>query len=232
MSYNHITALIQKWAEYESLYPNPDLKDFGRWLSERKGEAHINPNTSRKDINVPKKWKSQEEGLKHHHQMKDNNVQIGMLIGRLSKFGKMYAKKALHQLNLNLDEFTFLAAILHLETPMKSEVINVNLFEPTSGTEILRRLIKLGYVKEYANKEDRRSKLLKLTAIGEKTIFKAFGEMRKVGILVSANLTEKQKTETIAALDYLNDFHVNLYLNYKEYSVEEMIRKFVSIKDK
>lgn len=228
MSYNHITTLIQKWAEYESLYPNPDLKDFGRWLSEKGGETRINPNTSRKEIHVPKKWKSQEEGLKHHHQMKDNNVQIGMLIGRLSKFGKMYAKKALYQLNLNLDEFTFLAAILHLETPMKSEVINVNLFEPTSGTEILRRLIKLGYVREYANKEDRRSKLLKLTAVGEKTIFKAFGEMKKVGILVSANLNEKQKTDTIAALDYLNDFHVNLYLNYKEESIEEMIRKFIS----
>ncbi len=224
MSYNKITELIQLWGEYEKLYPNPEFKGFGKWLSlqNEKGKA---ASSAFKKEDHSKKWKSYEEGLKHHHQIKNSNVQIAMLVGRLNKFGRMYAKKALHSLNLNLDEFTFLAAILHLEAPKKSDVIIVNLFEPTSGTEILRRLIKLGYVKEYDNKEDKRSKLLRLTASGEKTIFKAFEQMKKVGTLVSANLSEKQKEEMVVALDYLNDFHVNLYLNNKDESVEEMIEK-------
>lgn len=230
MSYNKITDLIQKWGEYENLYPNPELSDFGKWLSTQNGKDKIPATTLKKQEKYFKKWTSYEEGLTHHQDMKSNDVQVGMLIGRMNKFARMYAKKVLHPLNLNLDEFTFLAATYHLEKPKKSDVININLFEPTSGTEILRRLIKLNYVKEYANKEDMRSKLLKMTALGEKTIYRAFEAMQKVGTLVCANLSEKQKIEVILILDYLNDFHINLYLNHKEDSVENMIKKHTGIK--
>jgi DNA-binding MarR family transcriptional regulator len=227
MSYNKITELIQKWGEYESIYPNPQLSDFGKWLSTQDQKQKKTDTILKKEERYLTKWGSYEEGLKHHHDMKSNEVQIGMLIGRLSKYGRMYAKKALHPLEMNLDEFTFLAAVLHLDNPKKSDVINLNLFEPTSGTEILRRLIKLGYVKESINKADKRSKLLKITASGEKTIFKAFEIMTKVGTLVAANLSEKQKTELISMLDYLNDFHVHLYLNHKEDSVEDISKKYL-----
>jgi len=141
MSYNKITELIQKWGEYENLYPNPELSAFGKWLSTQDQKQKIPDNVLKKQEKYSTKWSSYEEGLKHHHDMKSNEVQIGMLIGRLSKYGRIYAKKALHSLQMNLDEFTFLAAVLHLDHPKKSDVINLNLFEPTSGTEILRRLI-------------------------------------------------------------------------------------------
>ncbi|HSZ25318.1 MAG TPA: MarR family winged helix-turn-helix transcriptional regulator [Cytophagaceae bacterium] len=225
--YNKIAALIQKWGEYENLYPNPELADFGKWLSTQNQKEKTPDAIEKKQDMYYQKWSSYEEGLKHHHEMKSKEVQIGMLVGRLSKYGRIYAKKALHHLEMNLDEFTFLAAVLHLNNPKKTDVINLNLFEPTSGTEILRRLIKLKYIKESINKEDKRSKLLKLTALGEKTIFKAFEQMTKVGTLLSANLSEKQKIELISMMDYLNGFHVHLYLNHKEESVEEILKKYL-----
>ena len=230
MSYNKITELIQKWSEFENLYPNPELSDFGKWLSSNESKQKTPDIVLKRNEKFSTKWESYEEGLTHHHRIKSDEVQIGMLIGRLAKFGRMHAKKALHSLNLNLDEFTFLASILHLKNPKKSDVIIVNLFEPTSGTEILRRLIKLNYVKEFANKEDKRSKLLKLTALGEKTVYKAFEEMTKVGTLVSANLNKKQKEDAISILNYLNDFHINLYLNHKEDNVDSMLSKYVKNK--
>ena len=230
MSYNKITELIQKWGEYEKLNPNPEFSNFGLWLA-AENEIKIKSKTLlQNETHNSIKWNSAEDGLKHHHRIKNDEIQIGILIGRLAKYGRLYAKKALYSLNLNLDEFTFLAAILHMKNPKKSDVIIVNLFEPTSGTEILRRLIKLNYVKESANKEDKRSKLLKLTALGEKTIYKAFNEMSTVGKLVSANLTDVQKKEAIAIMNYLNDFHVNLYLNHKEENVENLIEKFILTK--
>ena len=230
MSYNKITDLIQKWGEYESLYPNPQLADFGKWLSSENGNQKPSEAAVKKNERYVVKWKTHEDGLKHHHQIPFDEVQIAMLIGRLAKYGKIYAKKALQPLNLNLDEFTFLAVILHMENPKKSDVIIVNLFEPTSGTEILRRLIKLNYVKESANKDDKRSKLLKLTPLGEKTIYKAFDIMKKVGTLVVANLSTEQKKNAIVAMNYLNDFHVNLYLNHKEESVEDLLKKYIGNK--
>jgi DNA-binding MarR family transcriptional regulator len=227
MSYNKITDLINMWGEFEKTNPNAEFSEFGIWLVNQEKKSPKSTVTIQNNIHHTSKWNSNEDGLKHHHRIKNDEIQISMLIGRLAKFGRLYTKKALNPLSLNLDEFTFLASILHMENPKKSDVIIVNLFEPTSGTEILRRLIKLNYVKEYANKEDKRSKLLKLTALGEKTINKAFQEMAIVGKLVSANLTGEQKKDAISIMNYLNDFHVNLYLNYKEESVEELISKFI-----
>ncbi len=227
MSYTKITELIEKWGEYEKIYPNPQLAEFGNWLSNQDQKQKVGDTLLKKQRDYAVQWDSYEEGLKHHHKQKSSAVQIGILIGRLNKYARMYSKKALHHLSLNLDEFTFLATTLHLKNPKKSDVILMNLFEPTSGTEILRRLIKLNYIKEYANKDDMRSKLLKITALGEKTLQKAFEEMSKVGMLVVANLTEKQREEVIHVLDYLNEFHVNLFMNHKEDSVEEMIQKYI-----
>jgi hypothetical protein len=82
-------------------------------------------------------------------------------------------------------------------------------------------------VKESVSKEDKRSKLLRLTSQGEKTLFKAFQLMSNVGILISANLSTTQKTELISMMDYLNDFHANLYLNHKESALEELIKQYL-----
>ncbi len=230
MSYTKITELIKKWEEYENLYPEPSMNGFGRWLSSHEEKQPIPANVQKRNEKIHKGWDSHEQGLKEHHKNKNTEVQIGILIGRLGRYGRMYAKKALQPLDLNLDEFTFLGSILHMSNPKKSDVIMMNLFEPTSGTEILRRLIKLKYVKESASKEDKRSKLLALTALGEKIVFKAFQLMSNVGTLISANLTEAQKKELIRTMDYLNDFHANLYLNHKEAGLEEMIRQYVGSK--
>jgi DNA-binding MarR family transcriptional regulator len=203
------------------------MKGFGKWLSTNDDKQSIPLNVQKKTEKFHKGWESHEHGLKNHHRDKNTEVQIGILIGRLSRYGKMYAKKALQPLNLDLEEFTFLGSIYHMENPKKSDVILMNLFEPTSGTEILRRLINLNLVKESVSKEDKRSKLLRLTPQGEKILFKSFQLMGEVGTLVSANLTNAQKQELISIMDYLNDFHANLYLNHKEEKLEELIKRFI-----
>jgi DNA-binding MarR family transcriptional regulator len=85
----------------------------------------------------------------------------------------------------------------------------------------------LNFVKESTSKEDKRSKLLKLTPLGEKTLFKAYEFMSNSGALLSANLTDHQKSELIPILDYLNSFHANLYLNHKDDDVKDLIAKYV-----
>lgn len=231
MSYTKLINLIKKWEEYENLYPEANLAGFGQWLSSAKAETPPIPVAAqRKTETFFRQWDSIEFGLKDHHKDKQKGVQISMLIGRLSRYSRLYTKKALLPLNINLDEFTFLGSIFRLKNPRKSDVIMINLFEPTSGTEILRRLIKLNYVKESASKEDKRSKLLRLTPLGEKTLMQAYRNMSNVGTLMAANLPENQKTELIQSLDYLNDFHANLYLNHKEDEVEEVIKKYIGKK--
>ncbi len=230
MSYTKITELIKKWEEYENLYPEATMTGFGEWLSTYVPKESLPVNAQKKNQNFHKQWDSFEFGLKDHHRDKEREVQISMLMGRLGRYGRLYSKKSLSSLNINLEEFTFLSSIFRMKNPRKSDVIMINLFEPTSGTEILRRLIKLNFVKESASKEDKRSKLLKLTPQGEKTLFKAFECMGNVSQLITANLTEAQKTELIPVLDYLNDFHAHIYLNHKDDEIQTIIKQYIGNK--
>lgn len=50
----------------------------------------------------------------------------------------------------------------------ETEVIYANLFELSSGTDMLNRMKKSRLIKEYADKEDQRSKRIELTAEGER----------------------------------------------------------------
>jgi len=227
MSYSKAAKLINYLEAYEKENGSTSLQDFGKWLAFHGDSDDLVDKKTEKKEHYSNKWNSYEEGLRSQHSHRADVVQIGILIGRLAKYARLYAKRSLNALQLNLDEFTFLASIFHLVEPKKSDIIHLNLMEPTSGTEILRRLINLNYIKEYLNKDDKRSKLVKITPKGQKVILKAFSLMGNVGTLVSANLSEKQKKEVIAIMTYLNEFHVDLYLNNREDKVEEMIAKYI-----
>ena len=61
-----------------------------------------------------------------------------------------------------------LATIHPEKNPKKTEVIYANLFELSSGTDMLNRMKKRGLIKEYDDQVDKRSKRIELTPKGEK----------------------------------------------------------------
>jgi DNA-binding MarR family transcriptional regulator len=91
------------------------------------------------------------------------------IIGRISKLNMNYANLALKGTGLNqIEEFGILLTIKQEKHPKKTEVIYANLYELSSGTDMLTRMKKRGLIKEYNDKEDKRAKRLELTAKGEK----------------------------------------------------------------
>jgi len=54
--------------------------------------------------------------------------------------------------------------------PRKTEVIYSMLLELSSGTDMLKRLSKKGFISEYDDEEDKRSKRVMLTAQGERIV--------------------------------------------------------------
>lgn len=81
------------------------------------------------------------------------------IIGRISKLNMAYANLALKGTALNqIEEFGILHTIKKEKNPKKSEVIYANLFELSSGTDMLNRLRKSRLIKEYNDREDKRSK--------------------------------------------------------------------------
>jgi len=70
-------------------------------------------------------------------------------------------------------------------------------------TKILKRLHKAGLIKRVANKKDKRSSLVKLTAKGKRTIEAAMNAVLKTEKTLVASLTEKEKKQLYQLLSKL-----------------------------
>ena len=161
---NKTVELVNLWGSFEATHPNSSIEDFFRFQLINKRE------TTGKLVGgvVP-------------------DIRQGLLlkiIGRLAKLNFFYSSLALEGTGLNhIEEFGILLSIQDLGSPRKIDVLNDSLFEVSSGSDILSRLGKRGFITEHADKIDKRSKRVKITPLGESTISKC-----KRGIVKSASM--------------------------------------------
>src|SRR5688572_20844670 len=138
---NKTVELVNNWAEFEAKYPNGNIEDFCRhYLAHQKQKKIEGPLVGGV---VP----SFNEGL------------LLKIIGRISKLNMAYANLALRGTELNqIEEFGVLQTIKKEKNPKKTEVIYANLFELSSGTDMLNRMKERGLIIEYTDQDDKRSK--------------------------------------------------------------------------
>jgi DNA-binding MarR family transcriptional regulator len=82
----------------------------------------------------------------------------------------------------SFEDFAFLNSINKLERPRKTDVINSNFVELSSGLLIIGRLKKNGWISEKGDETDKRSKRLSLSTKGRKVleqVYKRIGELNK-----------------------------------------------------
>lgn len=152
---------------------------------------------------------------------------ISILIVLMSHYAKRYIKKVLIDSNLQTpDEFSFLITLMTYDNLTKSELITKQVMEKTSGSEIIRRLIKRGMISEGPDKDDKRRVRVSITAYGREEVIKILPHMSKVARIIAGNLS----TEEIKMLSYLlkklDYFHNDIYLNNKDESLSEIYRTF------
>jgi DNA-binding MarR family transcriptional regulator len=165
--------LVNKWGEFARTHPGSTIEDFCRHY------------------------------LATGHQKETTGVLVGgvvpaaadallmKIIGRISKLNMFYANLALEGTGLHqIEEFGMLVTIKQEKSPKKTEVIYSNLFELSSGTDMLTRMKKRGLIKEYADTVDKRSKRLQLTSKGEKAV-----EACKKRVLMNAAMLMKDLGE-------------------------------------
>jgi DNA-binding MarR family transcriptional regulator len=165
--------LVNVWAEFARKHPAGDIADFCRHYLAHQQQSET------KGILVGGVVPAVADGL------------LLKIIGRISKLNMNYANLALEGTGLKqIEEFGMLVTIKQEKNPKKTEVIYANLFELSSGTDMLTRIKKRGLIKEYDDTEDKRSKRLELTAKGEKAV-----EACKVKILMNASMLMKELTD-------------------------------------
>jgi DNA-binding MarR family transcriptional regulator len=180
---NKTIELVNEWGSFEAAHPDANIDDFCRhYLATHQKQKTVGPLTG--GVVPPT-----SEGL------------LLKMIGRIHKLNMNYANNALEGTGVNqVEEFGILLTIQQEKNPRKTEIIYANLFELSSGTDMLNRLLKRGLITEYDDKDDKRSKRIELTPAGAKSIELCMARMRKVASMMTNELSEDDKQLCIQLL--------------------------------
>ncbi len=195
MNYALLQQLIADCAQYEQDNGQPaDMPQFARWLANK-----YDPLENVNMVSTAVEGESTE-------------VVIGRIVFFLTRYAKIYAKKALEGSVLSsIDEFIYLAALLHYQKGLsKSELIRYNRHEKPTGMEIIRRLIALGLVAQAPSEMDKRSTVLAITEAGKAVVFPLFDKMSVVSKVIVGDLGAKEQLQLVALLEQLEHFHQGL----------------------
>lgn len=140
---------------------------------------------------------------------------IGILNALMFRYGRMYSKIALEKATmLSLEEFTFLATLSSFSSLTKTELVTTVVFEKSTGIEIIKRLVATKLISEEINPTDKRSKLLKITAKGQKILYLAITQMSIIAKEITATLDLFEKKALHYILSKLEKHHrTNLTAN-------------------
>jgi len=215
-----IKEILDYVESYKEDVGNTDIKEFTLYLRDKVLTTH--------------------EGPEIHHFSKENfsqykelpKVEFSTLLTGLYRFARHYVKKAFHNTTIRtIDEFGFLATLLKEKSLLKNELIRMHYMEVSSGSEILKRLIKNNLVYEYPDAKDGRAKRVSLTENGFKEIMNAFDEMYKVSEIVTGKLTGEELKEALVVFNKLQYFHIHIHEESKDDSLDDIYQKYILQED-
>ena len=214
-----IRQLMDYVESYEEEHHNADIQEFSVYLSN-----HVSGMSA-----GSRKQEPERDDFIDYEKYRDVEFATGLTT--LFRFVKLYTKKAFDNTSFkSIDEYGFLASLFKDKSLLKSELIQQHLLEISSGSEIIKRLIKSGLVHEYADKNDKRARRIELTEKGQKEITMAFNEMFMVSEIVIGDLTEDELNNALAIFRKLIYFHRHIHDEDKNFSLEEIHSKYLSEK--
>lgn len=189
------------------------MEEFLGYLNEKSGSQEL----AMREISGKKRdWFKDE--------YRNTASDISILIVLMNRYAKWYMKKVIRDSQLQTpDEFSFLITLMTYDSLSKSELITKQVMEKTSGTEVIRRLIKRGLIAESADNTDKRSIRVSITKSGRDEILRLLPLMSKVTKIVVGNLNAEEINTLSYLLKKLDYFHNNIYTNKKGQSFNEIL---------
>jgi len=135
-----------------------------------------------------------------NRKVNTNGVHLWLVLWKASRAVEAHALRNVAGLDMGLSDFGVLEALLHKgPLPIKDLGAKVLL---TSGsiTTAVDRLEAKGLVERFNDEQDRRSRIVRLTATGRKVIKKAFAEHKLAMELAVSGLDLKDRAQLIELL--------------------------------
>jgi len=201
------------------------LEDFILWLNRTVLLKSLSPAVYHDDdINNIRLHTDSNVGAEEEFVAKRANVQLTILLHQLSKHFKIYSKKILVDTDLvSMDGHMFLSSLYHTESMTKAKLISSNYMELPSGIEVIRRLLKKGFIEEYADPNDKRSKRVKISQLGKKEYEASLPGFRKVINIMAGKLPDEKIMNLIVTLNELNEYHKSIHSNAKTESLDGLL---------
>ncbi len=194
-----------------------DLQSFSLWLFQQ--EAKKKESTEVRTIH------EQIHSAAIHGSVEDH---ISFILLSMQKLIKFYVKKAIDGTQLvSIDDIHFLLYLAQNESMKKSEIINSNITEMSSGIEVIKRLLKKGLIEDFDDPNDKRSKRVKITTKGLEEAKKVTNKFENVHKLLTNGVGEEDKFNLLALLHKIYSFHLNIYNNEKNSSLNELFEKYI-----
>ncbi len=219
---NRIVELVNLWAQYEAESPGMTIEDFCVKHLARSGKAQgLDPG----EESLPD-WVKTQPDITEEEPSPWINSELSRLIGKLIRYVHFYSKKAFQEAGApNFDDVLYVGVIQFMGNPRKSELIYEMLAEFPTGMEVIKRLVKQGYVEESPDEQDRRSKRLRATEAGVKLWLDLSPRMEQVGGLAFDFLNDAEKRMLRSLLDRLERFHADHFKALQKADFETLHRK-------
>jgi DNA-binding MarR family transcriptional regulator len=157
---NKTVDLVNHWGVFEKGHPDAGILDFCRYMLIKERED-----------------KEDKEFLGGAIPP-DLHSKFAKLIGRITKIHIALSLPVLKEHGISsFEDFAFLNSVYKLEQPRKTDVINTNFIELSSGLLIIDRLKKNGWISEKNDEVDKRSKRLSILPKGKKVLEQVYERM-------------------------------------------------------
>lgn len=211
-----LTTLINHFFSFDTEKGNQEeysIDDFIGYLNAKSGSQEL---VMREISGEKKGWLKDE----YHNTTSD----ISILIVLMNRYAKGYIKKVLRESHLQTpDEFSFLITLMTYNSLSKSELITKQVMEKTSGSEVIRRLIKRGLIVESPDKNDKRSLRVSISKSGREEILRILPLMSTVTKIVVGNLSAEEIKTLSYLLKKLDNFHNDIYLNKRRQPLSDIL---------
>ncbi|MCW3083477.1 MAG: hypothetical protein JWP12_843 [Bacteroidetes bacterium] len=207
---NKAVELITEWGNFDAQHPESNLEDFCRYYLINKSEK--------------------ENKARHSAKWSAVTIDFALmrLINRIVKLHSIYAIAATEGTGINTsEEFSLMNAIHSMGEPRKTEAIYAALFELSTGTDMLSRFKKIGYIIEYDDKEDRRSKRLRITPKGLKALLVCKKRMAQLAEMEFFDLSEDEKKICIQLLNNVDMKFSAVWQSHKGKAFEAIYAEMV-----
>lgn len=208
MSIDFIRTLLDLAEAYEANGGDTamlDPEDFASWLITRR--------RTEETVATP-----QEEGP-------PVNGLIAMYLSFMARYAQFYGKRVFRQsVVYSEDDWGVLVSLYPHQSLKKADVMRGCIMEKSSGSEVLKRLLKQGLLHEQPHPTDKRSKLIALTDAGRTAFESVQHGIYKLSEIVVGDLTEAEKNNLLHTLHKLHRFHKPVFEQLDEAHLEEMLK--------